>query len=293
MKKPSTFVAGIWFAVLVLIWGTTWAAIRIGLEGVPPFTGAFLRFALACVVLFVLAPSMGTSLSGGRRAWRLWIISGILTFTISYGVVYWSEQWVPSALASILFATFPLLTAMFVRLLLPGERLRPQALAGIVLGLVGVVIIFSEDLRKLGGENVVFASIVFMLSPISSALGSVLVKKWGAGIHPITMTAVPMMVGALALGGVALATERDAVLRFTPAAVGSIAYLALVGTALAFSVYFWLLSHFSATKLSLITYGTPVVAVIVGTLVMDESITPRVLAGAAVVIAGVALAGRR
>jgi len=276
----------------VCIWGTTWAAIRVGLEGIPPFTGAFLRFALAASVLLLLAPRFGANLSGDARTWRTWILSGLLTFTISYGVVYWAEQWVPSGLAAILFATFPLLTALFALVLLPGERLRPPMLAGIALGLIGIIVIFSEDLSKLGGENVLFASIVFMLSPIASALGSVLVKRWGAGIHPVAMTAVPMAIGGALLGCVALVVERDAVLHFTPATVGSIVYLAFVGTALAFTVYFWLLSHFSATKLSLITYGTPVVAVLLGTVAMGERMTPQVLVGAGIVIAGVALARR-
>lgn len=292
MKKPSTPVATFWFAVLVCIWGTTWAAIRVGLEGIPPFTGAFLRFALAASVLLLLAPRFGANLSGDARTWRTWILSGLLTFTISYGVVYWAEQWVPSGLAAILFATFPLLTALFALVFLPGERLRPPMLAGIALGLIGIIVIFSEDLSKLGGENVLFASIVFMLSPIASALGSVLVKRWGAGIHPVAMTAVPMAIGGALLGCVALVVERDAVLHFTPSTIGSIVYLAFVGTALAFTVYFWLLSHFSATKLSLITYGTPVVAVILGTIAMGERMTPQVLVGAGIVIAGVALARR-
>ncbi len=204
MKKPSTPVATFWFAVLVCIWGTTWAAIRVGLEGIPPFTGAFLRFALAASVLLLLAPRLGADLSGDWRTWRVWILSGLLTFTISYGVVYWAEQWVPSGLASILFATFPLLTALGALVLLPGEKLRRPMLAGIALGLIGIIVIFSEDLSKLGSENVLFASIVFMLSPISSALGSVLVKRWGAGIHPVAMTAVPMAIGGALLGCVAL-----------------------------------------------------------------------------------------
>jgi drug/metabolite transporter (DMT)-like permease len=293
LKKPSTLVAAIWFAVLVLIWGTTWAAIRVGLEGIPPFTGAFLRFASASALLLLLAPKLGADLRGDRRTWLVWIASGISTFTISYGVVYWAEQWVPSALASILFATFPLMVVLGALVLLPGERLRPKAMGGIVLGFLGVVVIFSEDLSRIGGEHVMFASIVFMLSPLSSAIGSVIVKRWGKGIHPVAMTAVPMAIGAFALGIVALVFERGRPLHFTPLTVGSIAYLAFVGTALAFTVYFWLLAHYSATKLSLITYGTPVVAVIVGMLVMGEAITPRVLAGAAIVISGVALAGRR
>jgi drug/metabolite transporter (DMT)-like permease len=290
---PTSFAAGISIAFLILIWGSTWAAIRIGLEGIPPFTGAFLRFVIASAVLVVAAVLLRVKLSGGRREWSVWIASGLLTFTGSYGVVYWTEQWVPSGLAAILFATFPLLVAAFARFLLPGEKLRPTSLAGIMLGFVGVVIIFSEDLRRLGGPEVGTAAGIFLLSPLCSALGNVLVKRFGSTIHPISLTAIPMMIGASVLGGCALAFERNAPMEFNAASVGSILYLAIVGTAMTFTLYFWLLSHMAATKLSLITYGTPVVAVLLGSILFEERITPRILAGAATVIAGVSLAGRK
>jgi drug/metabolite transporter (DMT)-like permease len=290
---PTPAVAGAAIFFLILIWGSTWAAIRIGLQGVPPFTSLFLRFALASVTLLVLAPRLGAKLSGGKREWKLWIASGLLTFGISYGVVYWSEQWVPSALASILFATFPLFVAGLARFFLPGETLRGSAVAGIVLGFVGVGIIFSEDLGQLGGPNVALYSVVMLLSPISSALGNVLVKAYGKNIHPLTVTVIPMMIGCGIMGALAVIFERDLPRRFDALSVGSIVYLALFGTALTFTLYFWLLSHLPATKLSLITYGTPIVAVILGDLLLGEKITPRVLAGAGTVIAGVFLAGRK
>jgi drug/metabolite transporter (DMT)-like permease len=166
-------------------------------------------------------------------------------------------------------------------------------LAGILLGFAGVAIIFSEDLRQLGGAQVSSAAALFLLSPLSSALGNVLVKRQGAGIHPLTLTLIPMMIGCALMGTCALFFENDLPRRFDAVSIGSILYLAIFGTALSFTLYFWLLSHFSATKLSLITYGTPVVAVFLGALFLDEKITLRVLVGAATVIAGVFLAGRK
>lgn len=290
---PTPAVAGAAIFLLILIWGSTWAAIRIGLQGMPPFTSLFLRFAVASAALLVLAPHLGAKLSGGKREWKLWIASGLLTFGVSYGVVYWSEQWVPSALASILFATFPLFVAGMARFLLPGETLRKSSVAGIVLGFLGVGIIFSEDLGQLGGPNVALYSVVMLLSPFSSAMGNVLVKRYGKNIHPLTVTVIPMMIGCVIMGGLAAIFEHDLPRRFDAVSIGSIVYLAFFGTALTFTLYFWLLSHFPATKLSLITYGTPVVAVILGDLLLGEKITPRVLAGAGTVIAGVFLAGRK
>jgi drug/metabolite transporter (DMT)-like permease len=291
--RPSPAVAGSIIFLLILIWGSTWAAIRIGLEGVPPFTSLFLRFAIASLALLALAPRVGAKLSGGKREWKLWIASGLLTFGVSYGVIYWGEQWVPSALASILFATFPLFVAGMARFLLPGETLSARSVAGIVLGFIGVGIIFSEDLQQLGGPKVALFSGVMLLSPFTSALGNVLVKRYGKNIHPLTVTVIPMMIGGAIMGILAALLEHDLPRRFDAVSVGCILYLALFGTALSFTLYFWLLSHLPATKLSLITYGTPVVAVVLGDLLLGENITPRVLVGAGTVIAGVFLAGRK
>ena len=101
------------FLMCIAIWGTTWAAIRVGLSGVPPFTGAALRFAIAGTLLLALALLRRVPLGRTRREWWMWLVNGTLSFGASYGTVYWAEQWLPSGLASVIFATFPLLRVSF------------------------------------------------------------------------------------------------------------------------------------------------------------------------------------
>jgi drug/metabolite transporter (DMT)-like permease len=133
---------------------------------------------------------------------------------------------------------------------------------------------------------------VFMLSPLVSALSSVAVKKWGAGIHPVSLSAVPMAVAAVVMAGMALLFERHRPIAWTYATVGSLAYLSVVGSAMTFTLYYWLLRHVRASRVALIAYATPVVAVITGVLFLREPLTSRVLAGGALVIAGVAFTAR-
>jgi drug/metabolite transporter (DMT)-like permease len=275
---------------LVLIWGTTWAAIRLGLEGVPPFTGAAIRFGISAVLMFSAAWLLRVRLGRRRHEVFLWVVNGVLLFFLSYGVVYWAEQWVPSGLAAVLFATFPLFVAIQAHFLLPGEQLTPRVLVGILVGFGGVATIYSEDFALLGGPDVAFASVVMLVSPIACAVANVLVKKLGSDIHPVSTTAVPMAVGALLLGATARLTERTAPIRFDALSVGCILYLAIFGSAVTFSLYFWMLRRHPATKLALIAYGTPVVAVFVGAVFLHEPLTPRVLAGTGGVLVGVALA---
>ncbi len=277
-------------ALLVLIWGTTWSVIRVGLEGIPPFTGVALRFALAAVLLWAVARWRALPPPSWRRAGRIWAVQFFFTFFLSYGITYWAEQWIPSGLAAVLFSTFPLFVAIFARLWLTDDRMGPRGLLGLAIGFGGVAAIFSEDFAALGGPMVLGASAVMLLSPIVAAVASVLVKKWGAGIHPIHLTVQPMAATGVAMGAVALAFESEREIVFDARSLAALGYLSVVGSAVTFTLYFWLLARMRATRLSLITYGIPVVAVAVGTIFLDEPLTARTLAGGALVLLGVALA---
>jgi drug/metabolite transporter (DMT)-like permease len=328
--------------LLTLIWGTTWAAIRIGLRGIPPFTGVALRFGIGAVALLAVARGLGVRLRGratrpedaalsllpvpepaprapepsigasvaaapppGPRPstaaltaappaspWRVWLVNAALTFCIPYGVLYWAEQWVPSGLAAVLFATSPLWVALAAHLVLPGERLRASTVAGVLIGFAGVAAIFSEDLRALGGPQVAGAAAVLLIAPFSSAVGVVAVKRWAAGMHPLSVAAVPMALTGACMGCVAWVVERGQPLRFDGSSVGALLYLALCGSALSFALYFWLLARLPATTLSLINYLTPIVALLIGGMVLGESFSLRALGGSALVVAGVAVAMR-
>ena len=280
-------------AFLVLVWGTTWAAIRIGLRGIPPFAGVALRFAIAAVVLLAAARLLRISLGSGPRVWWLWIVNGLFSFSIPYGVVYWAEQWVPSGLAAVLFSTFPFFMALLAHYFLPGERLTRLALTGIVVGFLGVAVIFSDDLAALGGAQTFRASLIMLISPAAAAISNMVVKRWGHGIHPISLSAVPMGLTAVLVGGLSLSIEPMSAIRLGAVSVGALMYLALMGSALTFSVYYWLLARLRATELSLITYAIPIVAVVVGAVFLGEALTLRIGAGAALVLSGVALALRR
>lgn len=292
MNRPSPAALGALVGVLVLVWGTTWAAIRIGLGGVPPFTGAALRFTLSSALLFLAIPIFRLPFETGPNARRIWLANGLLLFVTSYGTVYWAEQYVPSGLAAILFATFPLFVAALARVLLPGERSSGRMWTGLLLGLGGITLIYSEDLAALAGARTRTAALVFLLSPVATAISNVLAKRWGAGLHPVTLTAVPMAIGAVFLGGGAAVFEHAAAPRFDAVAIACILYLAVIGSVLTFGLYFWLLDRYPATKLSFIAYGTPVVAVLVGTLFLAEPMTWRIAVGAAAVLGGVALGTR-
>jgi drug/metabolite transporter (DMT)-like permease len=280
------------FLLLTLIWGTTWAAIRIGLDGVPPFTGVAVRFAIAGTLLLALALALGVPLGRGRHEKALWLANGILSFCLSYAIIYWSEQHIPSGLAAVLFATNPLFVAVLAHFLLAGERLAAAAVAGLVLGFAGVAVIYSDDLSLLGGPQVRLAALVLLVSPLVSAVATVAIKRWGRDVHPLSLSAVPMLIASLVMGAVALIVERHRPLVLDGRSVGALLYLAILGSAVTFTVYYWLLARVTATRLALLSYLIPIVAVAVGAALFDEPLRPRLLAGSVLVLAGVVIVSR-
>jgi drug/metabolite transporter (DMT)-like permease len=278
--------------LLTFIWGTTWAAVRIGVEGIPPLTGVALRFLIAGTVLYVIGRARGVVFGRAPHEKFLWVTNGLLSFVVSYGVIYWAEQYVPSGLGAVLWATFPLMLALLAHRWLPGERLRGATLGGILIGFAGIAVIYSDDFSALGGPMVLAGSIVMLLSPLASAVSNVLVKKKGGGVHPLSISAVPMLISAAVTGALALVFERGRPVVFDAASIFALVYLALVGSAVTFGLYYWLLAHHSVTRLSMIAYGSPVIAVLVGTLLLDEPLTPHLAVGTLLVLGGVFLTVR-
>src|SRR2546426_24070 len=257
MATSSTRSAA--FAMLCLIWGSTWLAIRIGLEGAPPFLSASLRFAVASIVLVLLAVVFRSKWPQNRTEWALVGFVGIVLFTGDYGLIYWGENnGVPSGLSAILFATFPLQTALVANAFLKAERLTLQKFLGIAVGFGGVVLIFRSQLGTAGLAQV-FPMLLDVLGAACAAFGAVAVKRWGHDTEPISFNAASMAVGAGALAGVSLIAREPWTVPTWPQGLGAILYLAIAGSVVTFVAWQWLLKELQATLLSDIALGIPVV----------------------------------
>jgi drug/metabolite transporter (DMT)-like permease len=282
---------------LGLIWGGTWLFIKIGLEDIPPFTLAAIRFFLAVVPLLFLVRVRRTPLARSRNDWVLTAVTGFLGFTLGYGLVFWGEQHIPAGLTAILFTTYPLFGMVFAHFLVSGEPITLQRLAGVVLGIAGVALIFGEQL-VLGSSAAVLGSLAVVASAACAALSSVLIKARGGHLDPAALTVAQMLVGAVPLLVAGILLEGSPLsLHWTPKAVLSLGYLAFVGSSLAFVLWYSLIRAIKVTTAQLLPFMNTLVAVILGAVVLDEQLGWRALAGGAAILLGLAVAlvpnGRR
>src|SRR5947199_167452 len=236
--------------MLCVIWGSTWLAIRIGLQGAPPFLAASLRFFVASATLAVLALPFRSKWPANRTEWKLVVFVGLVLFTADYGLIYWGENnGVESGLSAILFATLPLLTAVVANALLPGERLTVQKLAGIGLGFGGILLIFRGQIATAGADKA-FPMIAIVLSATCAAVATVALKRWGAETDPVTFNAGAMPNGAASLAALSVTARETWRVPSWPEGIGAILFLALAGSVVTYVTWQWLLQTAEATSLS-------------------------------------------
>jgi len=285
---PSRIKIALSIALMCGIWGSTWIVIKSGLADLPPFTSAAARFVVAALVMSAAAPFLHAREGGAAPPLRLWVIVGATNFGLSYGIVYWSETRLPSGIVALLWAVFPLIMAALAHRYVPGERLHGRQWLGFVAGFAGIALLFATDLVNFGPEGVP-AACVLLVSPLVSALGTLYLKLHGAGVSSVLTNRNGMCLGAVMLCAAALGAERGVAAHWTGQALFSVAYLAVAGTVVTFGLYFWLLRHAPAHRLSLISNVTPAIALGLGWSVGGEPVTLHTLAGSALVLVGVLL----
>jgi drug/metabolite transporter (DMT)-like permease len=285
MKMKARLV----WLILCGIWGSTWLFIKLGLADLPPITFAGIRFVIACTILFSLIRIRRIPLPRARADWILLATSGILSFGFNYGLVFWGEQYITSGLAALLQATLPAFGLVFAHFHLPAERLTWTKIGGVVLGVFGVGVVFSNQLA-VSGRQALAGCVALILSAMFAAYSNVLVKRFGRHLNPAVLSAGQMLFGLLLMLSVGIPLEGNPLkFHWTGMAVIAMFYLAIVGSVIAFLLYYWLVLNMDVTKSMLIALVTPVVAVILGMIVLDEEFGWRTLAGGAMIILGIGL----
>lgn len=279
------------FAAVYIIWGSTYLAIRVAVESLPPFLMAGSRFLVAGAVLFAWARWRGAP-APTRGNWRGAVVVGGLLLLGGNGLVTWAEQWVDSGMAALVVATMPLWMALFASLGLNGRRPPRLALVGLALGFVGVGLLVAPFGQPAAGSIDLRPVLVLLLAPVCWAAGSVYTPHAGLPRGPQMATAVEMLAGGALLALVGVATGELGRLNLaavTPEAWLAWAYLIVFGSIVAFSAFVWLLGATTPARVATYAYVNPVVAVILGWAILGEDITQRLLIAAPLIVLGVML----
>lgn len=281
-------------ALLCAIWGSTWLVIKKSLVDLPPLTSAAARMTVAALCMILIARPM-QRLEGGTKAPR-WLaaVFGVGQFTISFAIIYVCERVLPSGLAAVLWSVYPLLIALGGNLMLASERLSARQWAGFLLGFFGVAWLFQTDVRSLGQDGVPTA-LLLLVSPVVVAASTLLIKKHGAGVSSGMLNRDALCIGSVLLWLLVLLFERDAEARWTGQAIFAVGYLALLGTVTTFGIYFWLMRTVTAWRMSLISYVTPALSLLLQVLFEDAPVAAHTVVGLALILGGTGLAtlGRR
>jgi drug/metabolite transporter (DMT)-like permease len=275
--------------LLCLIWGSTWLFIKLGLEDLPPLTFAGIRFVIAAAILLLVIAARRIPFPHRGRDLMLLAVTGVLSFSLNYGLVFWGEQYISSGLAALLQSMLPAFGLIIAHYYLPGEPMTWPRIAGVVMGVLGVGVIFSNQLR-VSGPKALWGSAALVLSAFCAAYANVLVKAYCKHINPAVLAAGQMIFGLVPLFLIGIPLEGNPLnLHWTPMALIALLYLAVVGTVIAFSLYYWLIRNMNVTDTMLIALVTPVVAVILGMIVLKETLEWRTLAGGLMIMSGIAL----
>jgi drug/metabolite transporter (DMT)-like permease len=282
---PARVVIG--YIVLVLIWGTTWAAIKIGVADVPPFVFALERGVAVSVLLTALALVLRQRFPTRRPELVAAAVVGIFNTGTSWALIFWSEQYVPSGIVSVFGSTAPIWTAFLAHFLVRGDRLSAMKLVGLALGLGGTAVLVGAPGTG-EGTSVLVATVLLALMPISWAVAAILSSRTLKNSAPIATVAVGTWVGSAVLAPFAF-TELSTPAHWTGASGIAFAYLVLFGSCVGLVLNLWLYRKLRPTTTSLTQILIPAQAILIGTFALGEPVTVRMLGGAALVVVAVLL----
>lgn len=280
------------FLALAVLWGLSFPAIAVGLEYLPPLLFAAFRYDVAAVVLLGYAAVRIDDWVPSGRNDRSAVVAGGLFLVAGNGLLFIGQQTVPSGVAAMLTSLVPLVTAVWAFLLVD-ERLSPLGIVGVAVGLVGLGFVVQPDPGNLlAGDTV--GRLIILGQVVSVSLGGVLVQRASPTLETVPLTGWSMLLGALVLHGLSLAAgELPTSGAIASTAVGSVVYLGVFSTAIAFFIYFTILERHGAFQTALVQYLVPIVATVVGVVVLGETIGALAIAGFGLVAVGFALVKRR
>lgn len=279
------------FGLLSLAWGTSFLFIKLAVADLPPIMVGWLRLVLAALTLWLIAALTGKRPRFSRKVWITLAVMGLFNNSLAFVLIPWGQQYIDSGLAAILNSTVPLFTVLLAHLFLADERLNARRLMGLVTGFAGVVVLMAPQVAASGPAwlraESVLGSLAVVVASACYAIATVIGRRYLRTEQPVLAAATQITLGAawltpfiLLSGGLTTVKDASSLTWF------SILWLGVLGTGLAYLLYFSLLRNIGATQVVVVTYILPIIGVALGVMLLDEHVTLSMVMGLALILFG-------
>lgn len=275
------------FAIVYIVWGSTYLGIRVAVEAIPPALCAGLRFDIAGTLILLYAVARGHRLPASGRDWFNIAFTGSMMLIGGNGLVTYSEQWVPSNQAALVVATSALWIAWFGTFGASGEKLRPMVIVGLLLGFAGVAVLVGGGISANVAPPMAYAAL--LLAPVTWAVGSVHARRHPVSNTPLVTAAFQMITAGIVMTIMGLTMGEQSQLRWEPRSWMALAYLIVFGSCIAYAAYVWLVHQVTPALLGTYAYVNPAVAVLLGWLMLDETLTRTQIIGTLIILLAVVM----
>lgn len=281
------------FLLLGLIWGSSFLWIKIGLRELSPLTLVGFRLLLGLLAMTITVAIRRPSFPRSKRTWFWLILMGVTNTALPFLLITWGEQSVDSAVASVLNSSVPLFTLIIAHFFLADEKITLPKVAGLVLGFLGILLLFSRDLGEGGGTQGVLGQLAVLIAALSYAISSVYARRTLKDVPTFVQALVPMASADLLIWIGAFAVDRPLAIPALALTWVALLWLGLLGSFVAYLLYFYLLHQVGATRATLVTYLFPVVGVAAGVIFLGEYLDWHLALGSLLVLAGIVIVNRR
>jgi drug/metabolite transporter (DMT)-like permease len=283
-----------WAAFLLLgtIWGTSFLWIKIGLRELSPLTLVGFRLLFGWAAMAIAVAIRRPRFPRARRTWFWLILMGITNTALPFLLITWGEQSVDSAVASVLNSSLPLFTLVIAHLFLSDEKMTVPRVAGLVLGFLGILLLFSRDLGQGGVTQGVLGQLAVLVAALSYAISSVYARHTLKDVPTFVQALVPMLSADLLIWIGAFTVARPLTIPALPLTWVALLWLGLLGSFIAYLLYFYLLHQVGPTRTTLVTYLFPVVGVAAGVIFLNEQLDWHLGLGSLLVLAGIVIVNR-
>jgi drug/metabolite transporter (DMT)-like permease len=292
MKDNKNFIAYLALAAVCIIWGTTYLALRIGVTQFPPFLFSMFRFLAAGPILILFMLTIGKAQWPDRKVIFNQAVCGLLMVTLGISMVGWAEVYISSGVAAIVCSMMPIWTILINVLITKDEKPNWLIVLGLAMGLAGIIMIFGEHLSEFSNSNYTKGIVLTFAANLCWAIGSIWIKKKNQDSNPFLNAGIQMLFGGLFLIPFSLVLDDYSKIQWNSQVIGSLIYMIMIGSVAAYACYSYAIKKLPMTLVSLYAYVNPIVAVILGWLILSEKLNFQIALAIAVTVAGIYLVNR-